>query len=129
MLCKNHNKYLLKIATLYIYSIFCHIFFYINCNIVFYSRQVGTFIYGLSLNKPKQSSYRVRRALQVSLRHPGHLSLLQSPEVQSQGVLEDPCLLKYREHLVHRGSLVLLSLAESPVTDISVVKWIANRSI
>lgn len=59
----------------------------------------------------------MRQALQVFLRHPGHLSLLVAPEVQSLGLLENPCLLEYQEHLVLQGALFLLSLAESPVKE------------
>lgn len=63
----------------------------------------------------KSSSYQVHREIQIFLRHPGHLSLREVLEVQSQGNLVVPCLLEYQAHLGHRGDLVLLLPAESPV--------------
>lgn len=59
-------------------------------------------------------SYLVLQPLQVFLTHPGYLSLLEAPEVQSLGLLEDPCLLEYLGDQIHQGNLVLLSVA-SPV--------------
>lgn len=65
---------------------------------------------------------------QAFLIHPGHLSLLKVPGVQNQGILVDPCLLEYQGHLVHLGTLVLLSLEESPVEHRVVVRLMAIRS-
>lgn len=65
---------------------------------------------------------------QAFLIHPEHLSLLEVPGVQNQGVLVDPCLLEYQGYLVHLGTLVLLSLEESPVNHSVVVRLMAIRS-
>lgn len=59
----------------------------------------------------------MHQVLQVFLRHPGHLSLLVAPEVQSLGFLEDPCLLEYQKPLDLQGALFLLLLAENPVKE------------
>lgn len=66
--------------------------------------------------------------LLVFLIHPGYPSLLRAPEVQSQVVLVDPCLPEYLGNLDHRGALVLLSLAKSPVEHVLVMKWIMDQS-
>ncbi len=75
------------------------------------------------------SPYLVHQELQVFLRHPGHLSHPEDPEVQSQGPLVDLCLLEYLGHLAHQGDHVLLSLAESPVECMFVIKCMVDRWI
>lgn len=65
---------------------------------------------------------------QAFLIHPGHLSLLEVPGVQNQGILVDPCLLDYQGYLGPLGTLVLLSLEESPVKNSVVVSLMAIRS-
>lgn len=70
----------------------------------------------------------MHRDLQVFLRRLEHLSLLCPLEVQSQVILEGPCLLEYLLDLDHQGFLVLLSLAKSPVKHILIMKWIMDKS-
>lgn len=70
----------------------------------------------------KLCPYQVSLVRQAFQRHPGHLSLREGPVVRSQVILKDLYLLECQVDPVHRGTLVHLSLEESPVKCIQVVR-------
>lgn len=80
------------------------------------------------LRRVKLCPYQVSLVRQAFLRHPGHLSLRKGPVVRSQEILENLYPLECQVDLAHRGTLVHLSLEESPVKCIQVVRLREFRS-